>query len=463
MWRTIQEFPNYKISESGIVKNKKTNQNIKISKEGYVSFGKIKRAVKKLLKIVFASSDQIDEIWKKITDYPNYLISNKCRVKNAKTGQILQACNNNRCITIINNKICKSVSVKKLVRDHFPQEDDKNEIWKVITDHPNYEVSDKGRVRNKTNKRINKPDNISNGYSRYTLSKNGKPTIIRGHYLVLTTFSPDLKRNEVINHKDGNKLNNELENLEWLSKQGNAQHAIQTGLCKKYLRPVYQIDKDTNEILKVFNSASDAAKFVKVAVTMIIRVCKNNKRTCHGYKWQYINKERPGQTNEDMMTIDGEKWKRYLKSNYKVSTFGRIKNATTKCILKKTVFANRERINLIIDGKRISSIPVNRLVALTYLPNPKNLPHVDHIDKNSMNNRLNNLRWLSVKDNIRHSLAKSVDQLDLQGNFIKTWYCAKDAQIELGSSLNKSASGISSCCLGKQKTSLGFKWRFTKK
>lgn len=459
MWKTIKEFNDFEISEDGKIRNKKTRELRKIPRNGYILFGKLCRSIKKLVTITFPPTESIDEVWKVIVNFPNYKISNKGRIKNSKTEYILRK-DKIKCINLLDSKI-HSISVKKLLYEYFPQKDSKDETWKDIFDYILYEVSDKGRVRNKTNGRIMKPD-ILTGYAVYTLYKNCKPKRSNGHYLVLTTFRPDLKRNETINHKDGNKLNNNLENLEWLSQKENSQHAADTGLMKTFRRQIYQINKDTDEIINTFNCAYDAVKFLKVGRSSdITTTCRGRQKTAYGYKWKYVTEERTGHSEKDMKTLDGEKWEKYLDSNYEISTFGRVKNATTKCILITSIKSKREKICIIIDGKR-TNFYVYRLVALTYIPNPKNLPHVDHIDKNPMNNRLDNLRWSSIKDNVRYSNAKSIDQFDLEGNFIKTWFCMSDASRELNPS-KKITSGISLCCNGKLKTSLGFKWRFTEK
>ena len=109
-------------------------------------------------------------------------------------------------------------------------------------------------------------------------------------------------------------------------------------------------------------------------------------------------------------------------------------------------------VRLCKDGK-VKNYKIHRLVAEAYLPNPENLPQVDHIDENKTHNYLNNLQWITNKDNCRKSNNKPVLQYDLDGNFVREWECAADVRREL----NKQ---ISQCLKGKLKTAYGYIWKY---
>ena len=94
---------------------------------------------------------------------------------------------------------------------------------------------------------------------------------------------------------------------------------------------------------------------------------------------------------------------------------------------------------------------VHRLVAEAYLPNPENLPQVDHIDDDKTHNYLNNLQWITHRDNNRKSKNKPILQFDLDGNFIREWECASDVGREV-------QSHICACAKGKLSTAYGYKW-----
>jgi len=106
------------------------------------------------------------------------------------------------------------------------------EIWKDVLGYEGlYKVSNLGRVVSK--RKILKGWECVNGYWLYRLCKNGKTRQFSAHRLVAINFLPaDLNRNYV-NHIDGDKLNNNLDNLEWCTNSENIQHAYKIGL-KKY-------------------------------------------------------------------------------------------------------------------------------------------------------------------------------------------------------------------------------------
>lgn len=119
------------------------------------------------------------------------------------------------------------------------------EIWKDIEGYEGkYQVSNLGRVKS-----LKRKCNVLNGYrtvnekilnlnkNRYgyvtvNLSKNNKNKICTIHRLVATAFIPNPENKPQVNHIDGNKTNNIVENLEWVSKEENMQHAVNTGLLK---------------------------------------------------------------------------------------------------------------------------------------------------------------------------------------------------------------------------------------
>lgn len=102
------------------------------------------------------------------------------------------------------------------------------EIWKEIPFKKRYSVSNFGRVRNNITNRILKPS-LNQGYVIVNLYPNKQRFSI--HFLVLSVFKP-IKKKLIINHKDGNKLNNKLSNLEWCTHSYNMFHAYKNNLIK---------------------------------------------------------------------------------------------------------------------------------------------------------------------------------------------------------------------------------------
>jgi len=112
------------------------------------------------------------------------------------------------------------------------------ENWKQIKEFPNYEISDLGKVRYNSNGRIKirKLLKTSNGYLKVNLSHNKIIKTKSVHKLVAVHFLGDCSEGIQVNHIDGDKNNNCLSNLEYVTQFENAQHAWKTGLCGDNIR-----------------------------------------------------------------------------------------------------------------------------------------------------------------------------------------------------------------------------------
>lgn len=155
------------------------------------------------------------------------------------------------------------------------------EIWKDIKGYEGlYQVSNFGNVRrfykNKKIKNI-KPVLTPHGYYVVNLSKNQNARMWFVHKLVALAFLGESQLS--VNHKDENKANNNLENLEYLSIADNVRYSN----CKKVL----QINKDTNEVIREWDGIADVERALKICNTNITQCCKGKRATAGGYKWRY--------------------------------------------------------------------------------------------------------------------------------------------------------------------------------
>lgn len=113
------------------------------------------------------------------------------------------------------------------------------EVWKRLVyngvDYGDlYEVSNLGQIRNARNHKVRKLNILQTGYYFVSVSlgdRNHKPTW-RVHKAVAETFIPNPNNLPIVNHIDGNKLNNSVDNLEWCTYKDNVKHALDNGLAK---------------------------------------------------------------------------------------------------------------------------------------------------------------------------------------------------------------------------------------
>lgn len=141
--------------------------------------------------------------------------------------------------------------------------DKKKESWRKIASFPNYKVSSKGRI--KSQRTIMTPYTTKNGYKQIRLFSNGKHHSKYVHRLVAEAFiDRDNDRFEV-NHIDGNKANNSVENLEWCTHSENTRHAIKKGLFSPYKLPINPHPKRRVRIVEtgdVFDSVTECATYI---------------------------------------------------------------------------------------------------------------------------------------------------------------------------------------------------------
>ena len=170
------------------------------------------------------------------------------------------------------------------------------EIWKQFKIHEviNYFVSTEGRfasvkknTKDKWVVKILKPYCNYGDYQRIETKILKHRTIYSLHRVVLSTFNPHPNQDNLqVNHKDGNKHNNRLENLEWCTPKENIKHAREHKLYSKRKR-VYQYDLDGNFIAE-YDSMAEAYKVLNKTRSQSIKLCAQNKRkVAHGYIWKF--------------------------------------------------------------------------------------------------------------------------------------------------------------------------------
>lgn len=162
------------------------------------------------------------------------------------------------------------------------------EIWRDIKGYEgSYQVSTLGEVRNlRTNPpRLLKPWRHPAGYVCVTLSQDSKKTKHLVHRIVAEAFLPNPENKPQVNHKNGDKSDNNVNNLEWCSGLENSRHSAYTlgNESTKAKRPVVCLDT-----LQVFPSISEAARAVNGCNQNIVKCCQGKRYTHKGLRWAYV-------------------------------------------------------------------------------------------------------------------------------------------------------------------------------
>jgi hypothetical protein len=290
------------------------------------------------------------------------------------------------------------------VQPTFTAEEIQSEIWKQVPGYEgSYEISSLSRPRSlktyhgRTFGHILRVSPMAGGYLKVTLSKNAKLRTWAIHILVARAFLGPPPEGKEVNHIDGNKLNNRADNLEYVTRKKNVEHAVAHGLTPS--------SAQRSETMKVH-----AARGLNNGS----RTRPEAFRSKIEYHFMLINLFMPPPQFVPEATqadLEAEGWHPVsgFEDRYLISSLGRFQSIYIYrghgggLLSPRLTRKGRLKVDLCKDGAQ-QTVNIETLVAAAFLgPRPPG-KEINHIDGNKLNNRVTNLEYVTHKENVHHAM-----------------------------------------------------------
>lgn len=170
--------------------------------------------------------------------------------------------------------------------------------WSKIDGFANYSVSDSGQIRNDKRQSLKNPVMDKDGYLKVDLYNHGKRSTQRIHRLVGEAFVDNPDNKQQVNHKDGNKRNNSISNLEWATPKENMEHAVANGLFVASRGMLGKKNPNAGrpgkpiriiETGEVFSSITECEKAISGNNRHICDCLSGRQNSHRGYHFEYVD------------------------------------------------------------------------------------------------------------------------------------------------------------------------------
>lgn len=318
--------------------------------------------------------------------------------------------------------------------------------WKQM-EYPldRYSISDDGMVLNERGQFLS--GNTSNGYKKYFLAGRN----YFAHRLVAKYFMKNFNKKTEVNHKNYDKLDNRVENLECVSHAENCLHAHRKERkTTKMGRPVLQFDL-SGVLLKRWSTIKETG----LKHSKIRECCLGKREKYKGFVWKYETEEFPGEI-WGAAEVNGAK--------IRISNFGRVVGPSGK--ISFGAITNGYCIYM-FRGK---SARIHRLVAQLFLPCPQNgQTHINHKNDVKTDNRAENLEWVSPGENVRKAWETGARKPGLSERAViridaetknETWFRSIKIAAASSGARPQAIWDVCNCKTTRHKTAAGFGWRY---
>lgn len=306
-----------------------------------------------------------------------------------------------------------------------------------------YKVNSDGQIWSFESNRFVGSDSLIGGYKKVRLSLEPSGTgTFSVHIITKVSFDGPTPKGMVIDHIDRIKSNNSLSNLRFATRSENSINSTIPAI-RRYGTPLLQFEADGETLIDEWLDAEQAAEELGIVAESIRRCCRGEIPIYQTFVWAY-----------DKQDLPDEIWKEIKvgSETVNVSSCGRVK-------LWSDVprYGAKNANGYMMSNLESGGYQVHRLVCEAFHgPSPFEGAVVNHKDKDKTNNRPENLEWITVQQNIEHSLGKAVLQYDRKGVLIKEYPSAAEA----GRQTKIDSKQISACCTGTTTSAGDFIWKY---